>query len=143
MVLYSSPPDDAASPRYYPIGDPEFLEPAIRIADLSSDKADVIEAVRGMAYQGGGTATGAALDVARSMLERTVRAGASKAVLLVTDGEATDWARMEIAAGDVRRSGALLLIAVISEPGKSMHETAAVAATYSHVVTPPARIPGS
>lgn len=139
VVLYSGPPDDESTPRYHPVGDSRFWESDLVVADLTADKAEVIASLRGMPYRGGGTRTGAALDRARSMLEANARPGAGKAVLVVTDGEATDWARMETAAQAVRQTGALLHISVMSVPGQSLHETTAAAATYSHVVTPPAK----
>jgi uncharacterized protein YegL len=108
---------------------------AIEVSPISADRPSLTGAVLGMQFTGGSTHTGEAMELALKLLEGG-RANAHKAVLVVTDGDATDWGKLEAAAEKVRKEAALMF-AVVTEPGGSVWETQAVAYAFSTIVTPP------
>jgi hypothetical protein len=113
---------------------PDSSVAGVVVRPLSGDRDDLLSAVRGMKYTGGSTYTGEAMELAASTLESGKRAAAAAAVLLVTDGEATDWHKLKAAAQKVKAAGSHVMIAVVSPPGDDMLQTQAMAYSFSEIV---------
>merc|ERR1719235_270859 len=116
---------------------PQANAAAVVVRPLSSDSAALLEAVRGMKYVGGSTYTGEAMELSLGMLQTSKREAAATAVLVVTDGQATDWHKLKEAAKKVKDGGSHLMMAVVTPPGADFLETQAMAYSFSEIVSKP------
>lgn len=116
---------------------PQANAAAVVVKPLSSDLAALLEAVRDMKYVGGSTYTGEAMERALDVLQNNKRAGAATAMLVVTDGQATDWHKLKGTAEKVKNEGSHLMVAVVTAPGANMLETQATAYSFSDIVSKP------
>lgn len=116
---------------------PQANAAAVVVKPLSSDPDALREAVRGMKFVGGSTYTGEAMELALDMLQTNKRADAATAVLLVTDGQATDWHKLKGAAKKVKEDGSHLMVAVVTPPGSNIFTTEATAYSFGDIVSKP------